>query len=153
MSWLIWSDTVCPQAFEFSIRYSSDKTVFEVSKRFLQSNRPGYPHPVSSELENSGIRVVSERQSVIAVSLNIGGGVHLIKPANCSCARKTLQNKDDRRTAPGVCGNDSILLSHSGNVIMRIGIHTIPVHTILKFCRCQFSCLLFGLLQMKIYTV
>ena len=24
---------------------------------FFRSNRPGYPHPVSSELENSGIRV------------------------------------------------------------------------------------------------
>ena len=29
-----------------------------VSERFFRSNRPGYPHPVSSELENSGIRVV-----------------------------------------------------------------------------------------------
>ena len=27
------------------------------NERFFQSNRPGYPHPVSSELENSGIRV------------------------------------------------------------------------------------------------
>ena len=26
-------------------------------EQFLRSNRPGYPHPVSSELENSGIRV------------------------------------------------------------------------------------------------
>ena len=25
---------------------------------FFRSNRPGYPHPVSSELENGGIRVV-----------------------------------------------------------------------------------------------
>ena len=39
-----------------------------MSERFFQSNRPGYPHPVSSELENSGIRVavgdcsVTERQ-------------------------------------------------------------------------------------------
>ena len=28
-----------------------------ISERFFRSNRPGYPHPVSSELENSGIRV------------------------------------------------------------------------------------------------
>ena len=28
-----------------------------MSERFLRSSRPGYPHPVSSELENSGIRV------------------------------------------------------------------------------------------------
>ena len=26
-------------------------------ERFFRSDRPGYPHPVSSELENSGIRV------------------------------------------------------------------------------------------------
>ena len=41
-----------------------------MSERFFQSNRPGYPHPVSSELENSGIRVAvgdcsaTERQTV-----------------------------------------------------------------------------------------
>ena len=28
-----------------------------MSERFFRANRPGYPHPVSSELENSGIRV------------------------------------------------------------------------------------------------
>ena len=28
-----------------------------MSERFFRSNRLGYPHPVSSELENSGIRV------------------------------------------------------------------------------------------------
>ena len=28
-----------------------------MSERFFRSNRPGYPHPVSSELENSSIRV------------------------------------------------------------------------------------------------
>ena len=28
-----------------------------MSERFFRSNRPGYPHPVSSELENGGIRV------------------------------------------------------------------------------------------------
>ena len=47
-------------------------------ERFFRSNRPGYPHSVSSELKK---KVVSERRSVIAVSLNVGGGVRLIKPA------------------------------------------------------------------------
>ena len=28
-----------------------------MSERFFRSKRPGYPHPVSSELENSGIRL------------------------------------------------------------------------------------------------
>ena len=30
----------------------------------------------------------------------------------------------DRITAPGVCGNGSVPLSHTGNVVTRIGIHT-----------------------------
>ena len=61
---------------------------------------------------------------MIAVSLNVGGGVRLIKPANCTFARKTLQHNEDGRTAPGVCGNGSVPLSHSGNVVTRTGIHT-----------------------------
>ena len=48
---------------------------------------------------------------------------------NCACARKTLQHKEDRRTAPGVCGNGSVPLSHSGNVVTKIGTHT---HTYLS---------------------
>ena len=35
-----------------------------MSERFFRSNRPGYPHPVSSELENSGIRVAVGECSV-----------------------------------------------------------------------------------------
>ena len=62
---------------------------------------------------------------MIAESLNVGGGVHLIQPAKlCMCMQKHYKHNEDRRTAPGVCGNGSVLLSHSGNVITRIGIHT-----------------------------
>ena len=35
-----------------------------MSERFFRSNRPGYPHPVSSELENSGITVAVGNCSV-----------------------------------------------------------------------------------------
>ena len=44
-----------------------------MSERFFRSNRPGYPHPVSSELENSGIRAavgdcsVTERRRTVHV--------------------------------------------------------------------------------------
>ena len=84
-----------------------------MSERFFRSNRPGYPHPVSSELENSGIRVsvgdcsVTERR-------------RWRPPYQTG---KTTHNKDGRK-APGVCGNGSVPLSHSGNVVTRIGIHT-----------------------------
>ena len=91
-----------------------------MSKRFFRSNRPGYPHPVSSELENSGIRVASA----------------LSNRQNCACARKHYKHDEDGRTAPGVCGNGSVPLSHSGNVVTRIEIHThtylitrIEIHT------------------------
>ena len=35
----------------------STPTGGHMSERFFRSNRSGYPHPVSPELENSGIRV------------------------------------------------------------------------------------------------
>ena len=38
--------------------------------------------------------------------------------------RKTTIQQQQQRTAPGVCGNGSVPLSHSGNVVTRIGIHT-----------------------------
>ena len=92
-----------------------------MSERFFRSNRPGYPHPVSSELENSGIRVavgdcsVTERRRW-RPPYQTGKTVHVH-------AKHYIHNKDGR-TAPGVCGNGSVPLSHSGNVVTRIGIHT-----------------------------
>ena len=88
-----------------------------MSEWFFRSNRPGYPHPVSSELENSGIRVAVGDCSI----------------AECRRWRPPYQTSKTvhvhakhykHNMAPGVCGNGSILLSHSENVIKRIGIHT-----------------------------
>ena len=40
---------------------------------------------------------------MIAVSLNVGGGVRLIKPAKlCMCTQKHYKHNKDGRTAPGV---------------------------------------------------
>ena len=92
-----------------------------VSERFFRSNRPGYPHPVSSELENSGIRVavgdcsVTERRRW-RPPYQTGKTVHV--------HAKHYKHNEDGRTAPGVCGNGSVPLSHSGNVVTRIRIHT-----------------------------
>ena len=86
-----------------------------MSERFFQSNRPGYPHPVSSELENSGIRVVVGDCSVIErrrwrPPYQTGKTVHV--------HAKHYKHNEDGRTAPGVCGNGSVPLSHSGNVTL-----------------------------------
>ena len=92
-----------------------------MSERFFRSNRPGYPHPVSSELENSGIRVavgdcsVTERRRW-RPPYQTGKTVHV--------HAKHYKHNEDGRTAPGVCGNGSVPLSHSGYVVTRIGIHT-----------------------------
>ena len=89
-----------------------------VSERFFRSNRPGYPHPVSSELENSGIRVavgdcsVTERRRC-RPPYQTGKTVHV-----------HAKHNEDERMAPSVCGNGSVPLSHSVNVVTRIGIHT-----------------------------
>ena len=84
-----------------------------VSERFFRSNRPGYPHPVSSELEISGIRVVVGDCSVTErrrwrLPYQTGKTVHVH-------AEHYKHNED---------GNGSVPLSHSGNVVTRIGIHT-----------------------------
>ena len=92
-----------------------------MSKRFFRSIRPGYPHPVSSELENSGIRVavgdcsVTERRRWRPPN-QTGKAVRV--------HAKHYKHNEDGRTALGVCGNGSVPLSHSGNVVTRIGTHT-----------------------------
>ena len=107
-----------------------------MSERFFRSNRPGYPHPVSSELENSGIRVtvgdcsVTERRRW-RPPYQTGKTVHMH-------AKHYTHNKDGR-TAPGVCGNGSVPLSHSGNVVTRIGIHTRGGSVTLKSEKASFS--------------
>ena len=93
-----------------------------MSEQFFRSNRPGYPHPVSSELENSGIRVAVGDCSVTEhrrwrPPYQTGKTVHVLA--------KHYKHNEDRGTAPGVCGTGSVPLSHSGNVVTKIGIHTV----------------------------
>ena len=65
--------------------------------------------------------VVSEWQLVIAVSLNVGGGVRLIEPAKLyMCTQTHYKNDEDGRTAPGVRSHGSGRMSHSGNIVKRI---------------------------------
>ena len=92
-----------------------------MSERFFQSNKPGHPHPVSSELENSGIRVAVGDCSVTerwrwCPPYQTGKTVHMYA--------KHYKHNEYGCTAPGVCGNGSVPLSHSENVVTRIGIHT-----------------------------
>ena len=74
---------------------------------------------MSSELENSGIRValgdcsVTERRRP---SYQTGKTVHV--------RAKHYKHNEDGRTAPDVCGNGSVPLNHSGNVVTRTGIQT-----------------------------
>ena len=88
-----------------------------MSERFFRSNGPGYPHPVRSELENSGIRVavgdcsVTERRRWRS-HYQTGKTVHV--------HAKHYKHNRDGRTAPDVCGNGSVPLSHSGNVIREL---------------------------------
>ena len=92
-----------------------------MSERFYRSNRPGYPHPVCSELENSGIRVAVGDCSITERR----GGVRLFKPANLYMCTQTHYKHDEHgRMAPGVRGHGSVPLSHSGNVDTIIGLQT-----------------------------
>ena len=92
-----------------------------MSLRFFRSNRPGFPHPVSSELENSGIRVAVGDCSVTEprrwrLPYQTSKAVHV--------HTKHYKHNMDGCTVPGVCGNGCVPLSHSGNIISRTGIHT-----------------------------
>ena len=131
-------------------------------ERFFRSNRPGYPHLVSSELENSGIRVavgdcsVTERRRwrppyqtgkncTCPTGIwceNVVGSTsmrrhhvastlirrHFCTKCPLGVHAKHYKYNEDGRTAPGVCGNGSVPLSHSGNVVTRIGTHTHKKH-------------------------
>ena len=69
--------------------------------------------------------VVSEWWPVIAVSLtlNVGDGVRLIKPAKLyMCTQTHYKHDEDGRTAPGMRGHGSVPLSNSGNIVTRIGL-------------------------------
>ena len=85
-----------------------------MSEQFFRSNRPGYLHPVSSELENNGIRVVVGDCSVAErrrwrPPYQMGKTVHV--------HAKHYKHNEDGRTGPGECGNSSIPLSHLGKVV------------------------------------
>ena len=104
-----------------------------ISERFFRSNRPGYPHPVSFELEISGIRVAVSDGSVTErrrrrPPYQTGKTVHV--------HAKHYKHNEHGRMAPGVCGNGSVPLSHSGNVVTRIGIltHSNLLLTVPRWC-------------------
>ena len=92
--------------------------VLALQTGFFRSNRPGYSHPVGSKLEKI---VVSEWRLVIAVSLDVDGGVRLIKTVKTVHVHaKHYKHNEEGRTAPGVCGNGSILLSHLGTLLREL---------------------------------
>ena len=54
-------------------------------------------------------------RSVNAVSLHVGSGVCLIKPATAfMCTQTHYKHDEDGHTVPGVCGHGSVPLRHSG---------------------------------------
>ena len=91
-----------------------------MSERFFRSNRPGYPHPVGSELENSCIRVAVGDCSVTKhrrwrPPYQTSKTVHV--------HAKHYKHNKDGCTVPDVYGNGSVPLSHSGKDVMRIHTH------------------------------
>ena len=90
-----------------------------MSERFFRSNRTGYTPPVSLSWKV----VMSEWRSEIAVSLNVGGGVRLTKPAKLYiCTQKDYKYDEYGRTAPVGRGHGSVPLSLPGDVVTRIGL-------------------------------
>ena len=68
--------------------------------------------------------MVSEWRSVIAASLNVGGGVRLIKPAKLyMCTQTHYKHNESGRTAPAVCDHGSVPLSRYEDWITHIHTH------------------------------
>ena len=113
-----------------------------MSERFFRSNRPGYPHPVSSELENSGIRVavgdcsVTERRRW-RPPYQTGKTVHV--------HAKHYIHDEDGRTAPGVCGNGFVPLSHSGTSLRELEYTHTTDHNEMPYLWLALHCLSFSL--------
>ena len=61
-----------------------------------------------------------------AVSLNVGGGVRLIKPAKLYMCTQHYKHNEDGRTAQGVCGNGSVPFWRG---TLNYFIHQVPVCT------------------------
>ena len=70
-----------------------------MSEQFFRSNRPGYQHPVSSELENSGIRVAVRDCSVTERR----HGIRLIKPAKLYMCMQNTTNTTRTDAQRRVC--------------------------------------------------
>ena len=75
-----------------------------MSERFFQSNRPGYPHPVISELENSGIRV-AVGDCIVTERWRWRPRYQTSKTVHVHA--KHYKHNENGRKAPGVCGNGS----------------------------------------------
>ena len=85
-----------------------------MSERFFRSNRPEYPHLVCSELEI----VVSEWRSVIAVSLNVGGGIKAAKLYMCTQNTTNTRRTDAWRRV--VRDHGSVPFSHLGTSLREL---------------------------------
>ena len=78
-----------------------------MSERFFDFSDP-IDQDICTHCAQSWKIVVSEWWSVIAVSLNVGGGIRLIKLAKLyMCTQTHYKHNKDGRTAPGVHGHGS----------------------------------------------
>ena len=79
-------------------------------------------HNICTQCALSWKIVVSEWWLVIAVLLNVSGGVSLIKQVKLYiCIQTHYTHDEDRRTVPDGRSHGSVPLSHSGNLVTRIG--------------------------------
>ena len=100
--------------------------------------RNDFSDPVNQDIHTQSALswkiVVSEWRSLIAVSLNIGGGLRLIKLAKLYMCRQThYRHNEDGSSAQDMRGHGFVPLSHSGNVFTRIGLHTVCLSKLSAF--------------------
>ena len=98
-----------------------DSHRWNMSEQIFRSNRPGYPHAVCSELENSGIRVAVGDCSITECWR---WRLPYQTTKLYMCRQTHYKHDEDGPTLLGVPSHGYMPLSHSGTVVTRIGLHT-----------------------------
>ena len=105
--------------YRYRAEYSAGFEGLTHTERFYRFKRPGYPHPVCSELENNGIRVAVGDCSFTEhrrwrPPYQTSKTVHM--------HAKNYKHNEDGHTAPGVRSHVSVPQCHSDkNVVTKIG--------------------------------
>ena len=95
-----------------------DRIAVHEGSRWFDSHRPNdFPDPIDQDIRTQCALSWKIVISVIAVSMNVGGGVHKTVHVH---SKKHYKHNEDGRTAPGMRCHGSVPLSYSGTSLREL---------------------------------